>query len=155
MSGFPNNVVEVLAEEFMGIEGMEFVLKRPLNATDPDMCLGVFALDWVPEEYEIGQYEPAIATYHYAVQAFVKHANEEEGIAKHTILSKMVRAMLYRESSIRVRLGSLTETSLGIKERTQRWGVRQQRFMSNEIAGAFLYLSTVELWLQTEAVLAT
>jgi len=150
--GFPNNVVEVLSDEFGSIENLQYVLKRPLNSTDPDMSIGIYALDWVPQSFEIGQYEPVLATYHYALQAFVKHANEEEGILKHTLLSKLVRSMLYRETSIRVRLGALSETSLGIKERTQRWGVRQQRFISNELEGQFLFLSTMELWLETEAV---
>lgn len=150
--GFPNNVVDVLTEELGAVEGVEHVAKRPLNPPDPNMSIGVYALDWIPQGFEIGQYEPVLATYNYALQAFVKHANEEEGILKHTLLSKLVRSMLYRETSIRVRLGALTETSLGIKERTQRWGVRQQRFISNEISGQFLFLSTMELWLETEAV---
>lgn len=157
--GFPSNVVELLASKFLTIEGLEYVLKRPLRPTDPDMCLGVFPLDWVPGEFEIGgavniniPVDPVTSTYLYAIQAFVKHGDEEEGILKHTILSKIVRAMLYRDTGLRVALAALNETSLGMKERTQRWGVRTQRFIQNEISGQFVFLSTMDFWLETEVV---
>lgn len=157
--GFPNNVVEILANKYLMIEGLEYVLKRPLRPTDPDMCLGVFPLDWTPGEFEIGgavnfniPVDPVTSTYQYAIQAFIKHADEEEGILKHTILSKIVRAMLYRDTALRVALAALNETSLGMKERTQRWGVGAQRFIQNDIQGKFVFLSTMDFWVETEVV---
>jgi len=157
--GFPNSVVDLLADKFMAIEGLEYVLKRPLRPTDPDMCVGIFAVNWSPDDFEIGGHvnptitiDPVLATYHYAIQAFVKMAGEEEGILKHTVLSKIVRSMLYRDVGLRVALCSLDETSMGAKERVQRWGVRTQRFIQNEVQGSFVFLSTMDMWVQTETV---
>ena len=159
MIGFPNNVVDVLASKFLSIEGLEYVLKRPLRPIDPDMCLGVFALDWTPGEFEMGGSvnmdippDPVTSTYVYAIQCLVKQSDEEEGILKHTVLSKIVRAMLYRDTALRVALSTLNETSLGMKERTQRWGVRTQRFIQNEIQGQFVFLSILEFFVETEVV---
>jgi hypothetical protein len=128
------------------------VARRPLRPTDPDKSIGVMALDWRPTESFIGQHDPAISRYQFAIQVFLKHQDEEEGLQQHTLLSKNLRTMLYRGEALRLRLASLSETSLLVTERVQRWGVRQQRFVSNEIQGRFLYLSTTEFWVETEAI---
>lgn len=162
---FPNNVTEVLQTRlgFIDIltkinatddnpDGVPAVFTRPLRPSDPAVCVGVFSLDWAPDELEIGASEPSLSTYIYAIQSFVKHTDEQEGNLLHGLLAKTVRAMLYRDADTRVALGSLSETSLGITERAQRWGVRQQRFANNEVDGQFLFLSTTDFWLQTESV---
>lgn len=153
VAAFPSNVVEALRDELNVALGtqVELVVKRPLRPTDPDSSVGIYALDWQPGNHEIGFHEPTLARYQVAIQVFVKHQDEEEGSAIHTFLSKTVRTMLYRGEALRIRLSSLNETSLGVTERVQRWGVRQQRFVSNEIQGRFLYLSTTEFWIETEA----
>ncbi len=152
---FPNNVLILLYQELVQLEGIEYVGVRPLKPEDPPVSLGLFVIDWVPGELEMAgtpNPDPTISTYLYGIQALVQHANREEGLLKHTLLSKMIRSMLYRRESLRVRLSQLNETSLGVTERTQRWGVRQQRFMSNDLEGSFLYLSTLEFWVETESV---
>jgi hypothetical protein len=60
--------------------------------------------------------------------------------------------MLYGDQPLRVGLAALSVASGSSIERAQRWGIRQQRFSSNEIQGAFLYLSTLEFWLETETI---
>jgi hypothetical protein len=162
---FPNNVVETLQQRLGTIDiltrinaddlnptGIPACFTRPLRPSDPAVCVGVFPLDWAADEQEIGGTEPTLSTYVYAVQSFVKHTDEQEGNLLHGLLSKTVRAMLYRDQPTRVALGTLSETSLGITERAQRWGVRQQRFANNEVDGQFLYLSTTDFWLQTESL---
>lgn len=154
---FPNNVVVTLAQEFKGAaaDGIDTVLMRPLKPTDPDVSLGVFAMDWIPGEYEMAgkvNIDPTLSTYHFGIHAFVKHGNREEGLLKHALLTKMVRLMLYRRESLRVRLSQLNEASFGVVERAQKWGIRQQRFMANELEGSFLFVSTTEFWLETETV---
>lgn len=96
--------------------------------------------------------EPTISTYVIGVQAFVKDFSEERGLARHSVLSKMIRSMLYRDAPLRVGLSALSVTMNDSVERSQRWGIRAQRYLSNEIDGNFLYLSTLEFWLDTETV---
>lgn len=164
---FPNNAVDLIAlrANFLDPDHATDpdairVFKRPLRETDPQQSIGVFAAQWNPDEesYELlggptpRASEPTLQTYLIAVQAFVKDFQEERGLARHSIMSKLVRSMLYRDNALRVGLASLSVEMNGSVERTQRWGIRIQRFLSNEIDGDFLYLSTLEFWLETETV---
>jgi hypothetical protein len=48
-------------------------------------------------------------------------------------------------------LSQLSVQLNGVGERTLKWGVTAQRFLSNEIGdNEWLFLSTVEFWLDTE-----
>jgi hypothetical protein len=156
---FPNNVVELVTSRTKMLDADLFVIKRPLRESDPNQSVGIFAAQWLPEEqsYEVigapqGHHEPTLQQYFTTVQAFVKDMDEERGLATHSVLSKMIRSMLYRDEPLRVALGALSVTTDGSIERTQRWGIRQQRYFSNELSGSWLYLSTLEFWLETETV---
>jgi hypothetical protein len=89
--------------------------------------------------------------YIVGVQAFVKDGDEEVGLARHSALSYAIRSMLYRDASIRLGFQSLSYTSNGVTERLRRWGIRSQRFLSNELSGSWLYLSTLEVWAETDS----
>jgi hypothetical protein len=78
--------------------------------------------------------------------------DEERGLATHSVLSKMVRSMLYRDDALRVGLLALSVVMNGSTERTKRYGVNRQNFVSNELSGSWLYLSTLEFQLETETV---
>jgi len=149
---FPENVVEELSYNLAEIPEVEVVLRRPLRPTDPNGALGVFALSWNPEEYQIGQFDPATTRYMLNIQSFVKHGNDEEGVVLHSRLAKRVRVMLYRDQQLRVGLGTLSVTEGGVTERFQRWGVVTQRYLNNEMEGTFLYLAVTEMWVETEIV---
>lgn len=149
---FPENIIEELAISLDLLDGIDKVVKRPVRPTDANGTAGVYAVDWSPEDYQIGQYDPAVTRYLIAIQTFVKHGDDEEGVLLHGRLGKRVRVMLYRDDELRVRLGSLNTQELGVTERTQRWGVRTQRYLSNELQGTFLYLAVTELWVDTEIV---
>lgn len=158
---FPNNAVDIIATRLalLDADGDVVVLKRPLRESDPVQCIGVFATLWTPNEESMemrgvlgGNHEPTLEQYMIAIQAFVKDMDEERGLAVHSVLSEMIRSMLYRDSPLRVALGSLTTDLLGIAKRTQGWGVRNQRYFSNELSGSWVYLSTVECWLEVETV---
>jgi hypothetical protein len=60
--------------------------------------------------------------------------------------------MLYRDEDLRLDFAPLSVSMGSSTERIQRWGIKTQRFMSNEIAGAYLYLSTIEFFFDTETV---
>lgn len=154
---FPYNVVDVLATRFATIDTDITVLKRPLRESDPVQCIGIFGQQWMPNEdtYEmrglpVGISEPTLSHYVIGIQALVKDADEERGAAVHATLSKRVRTMLYRDNDLRVGLRSLSASVSGSLERTQRFGIRTQRYLSNELSGSWLYLSIIEFWLETE-----
>jgi hypothetical protein len=149
---FPQNVVKELKASLTSMVGVDKVLQRPLKPTDPSGSVGIFATVWNPEGWQIGQYDPAVTQYGITVQTFVKHGSEEVGIALHSKLAKRLRVMLYRDEELRLRLGSLSTTEGAVVERAQRWGIRNQRYLSNEFQGNFLFLAVTEMWLQTEIV---
>jgi hypothetical protein len=148
---FPNNVVLEMKQIWDLEPGVEGVFMRPLRPMDPNVCLSIVPLRWEPIADEIGSNaDPVIGRYHYAVQVMIKHGEQEVGLAVHAVLSKRIRSMFYRSNAVRIALGHLRVDRDGIIERTGKWGVSSQRFMSNEMRGSFVYLSTMEFWLETE-----
>lgn len=158
-SVFPSNIVQLVKTRAKLLDNDLYVVGRPLRESDPVQSVGVFGIQWVPEEssYEmlgapVGRHEPTVQRYIITVQAFVKDTDEERGLDVHAILSKKLRAMLYRDDPLRVGLLALSVDMNGSTERTKRFGVRSQRYVSNEISGSWLYLSTLEFWLETETI---
>jgi hypothetical protein len=156
---FPNNVVSLVATRVELLDPDLVVFRRPLREADPHQSVGIVAANWLPNEdsYEMlgapqGRHEPSLQNYFITIQAFVRHGDEEKGLAIHSVLSKMLRAMLYRDNALRVGLASLSASMSGSTETTKRWGVRQQRYFSNELQGSWLYLSNLEFWLETETI---
>ena len=159
---FPNNAVELIHTRMTMLHDDLFVTRRPLRAEDPQESIGVFPSLWTPdpESYEIwndgtggapGSSEPSLGRYVIGIQAFIKDMDEEVGSARHSILSTIVRGILYRDQSLRIALASLNVEVSGVRERVMKWGVTTQRFLSNEIGNnEWLFLSTVEFWLDTE-----
>lgn len=160
LMAFPGNVIGCIEVAANTIPDIELVARRPLTPMDPTWSIGIVALHWQPGATErgardahlLGKLEPTLSTYTYAIQALVRHADAQDGLALHSLLSKRIRAMLYRDAGLRVALAALTETSFGVTERLQRWGVSTQRFAANEIESEWLYLSTTELQVVTETV---
>lgn len=156
---FPNNVVSLLNTRIKLLDSGLCVINRPLRENDPNQSVGIVAANWLPNEesYEmrgapLGRHEPTLQNYFITVQAFIRHGDEEKGLAIHSVLSKMLRAMLYRDNALRVGLAALSASYGGSTETTKRWGVRQQRYFSNELQGSWLYLSNLEFWLETETI---
>lgn len=154
---FPANAISLIATASAGLDSDLFVAKRPLRESDPNQSIGVYASMWLPDEnsYEMrgrpdGIHEPTLQSYTIGVQAFVKDMDAERGLVVHATLSKMVRRLLYRDDTLRLGLRALQVTVDGSTERTQRFGVRSQRYVSNELQGTWLYLSTIEVFLETE-----
>lgn len=156
---FPNNVASLLVQRFQYIDEDLVILRRPLRIADPVQSIGIFSSMWAPDAQSMEMRalgsptpsEPTINRYAFAVQAFIKDMDEERGLATHSVLSKMVLAILYRDQPLRVGLGALESEVMGVRERTLRWGVVAQRFLSNELGESeWLYLSTTEFYLDTE-----
>lgn len=156
---FPNNAVTKIADQARLIDPELFVVRRHLKPSDSTQSVGVFGDNWNPNEssYEMrgvpaGRHEPTLSRYNITVQAFVKDMDEERGLAVHGVLAKVVRSMLVRNNNLRVGLLGLSVTMDGSTERTKRFGVSRQNFISAELSGTWLYLSTLEFWLETETV---
>jgi hypothetical protein len=153
---FPNNVQSVMVERFQTLDPDMTLFKRPLRSSDPSESVGVFPINWQPDEdsYEIegrtGASEPKLQMYFFGVQAFVKDADRERGLIVHSILAKMLRAMLYRDATLAVSLLALSVEMFDSIETTKRFGIRTQRFISNELPNEWLNLSILEFWLETE-----
>lgn len=154
---FPNNVVQVVTAALEGshaaFEGQAFA--RPLRPTDPNPCIGVFPALWTPgqETLEIGhnpQGEPTIQTYTIVVQAMNKDSDKDIALSRHSTIAQIVRRTLYRSDPLRVLLGGLVATDGIVQERFQRARLGSQRFMDNEINDQFVFLSVLDLSIETE-----
>jgi hypothetical protein len=152
---FPNNFVYCLAEVYPALDPDITVQKRPLRPSDPNYSVGVYGSLWQPDEesYEIGHLapgEPTLSIYQVGVQSLIKDGDTQRGLAISSILAKRLRVVLYRNQPLRVALGSLYVEDDGFRESMRRWGVRSQRFMSNDIEGTFVTISVMDLWMETE-----
>lgn len=156
---FPNNVVHWVSLAMKRIDPDIQVFKRSLRNTDPRQSIGVFAQMWSPDEESVemqgigrpATQVPSLQQYTLGLQAFVKDAEEERGLAVHSILSYHVRSVLYTDADLQLILGQLSVSqNNGWSESIRRWGVRTARYFSGEIDSQHLYLSTLEFWIETE-----
>lgn len=146
---FPDNAIAVLAEHLAEINGVEAVVLRAPEPTDPNGCLSIVCDEYVPEEMQMGSFMPAAGTYRLLVSHLVKNSDAEEGNRTHRLVAKAIRLMLYRDQALRVALGQLQEADTYV-ERILKWDVPVQRYGSNEISGQFIFLSVTELNIHTE-----
>lgn len=151
---FPNNVVECLAIVLPSVDEDVTVYKRPLRPTDPNYAISVYSTLWQPQEdsYEMGhlETEPTLSNYQIGIQTLVKDGDTERALGISSVLTKRVRTVLYRNEPLRVALGSLYVEEGSLKESLRRWGVRSQRYMSNDIEGKFVTISVLDFWIETE-----
>jgi hypothetical protein len=154
-AAFPNNVVSLVSSRIQLVDSDLQVFLRPLRRTDPDQAVGIFGSLWdAPQDsLEIGHFpfgEPTLQRYQLGIQALVKDGEEERGLAAHSVLSRAVRVVLYRDQAFRVALQALYVQDMYCIERTRRWWLGSQRYMNNDVEGKFIYLSTLEYWVETE-----
>lgn len=163
---FPNNVVKVIADELVKLNGDPpdpngiSVFRRPLRQGDPKLSAGIFASLWLPNEqsYEIGgatlggmRQEATLNQYVISIQTLVMDADETRGLAVSAAFAKTVRDMLLRNPHVGVALSSLSVTDAnGLTERVHRRSIRTQRYISNEVQGSWTYLASLELTIETE-----
>ncbi len=154
---FPWNAVELMALRLSLIDPEVKCFKRRLYSTDPAQAFGVSPATWspAPDSLEMrgdAASEPTIQRYGLVIQAMCKHTKEEEGVAIHSKMSKVVRSILLTDIPLRDSLRGLSTNLYGMRERTLRWSIVSQRFLSEELKGQFTYLSTIEVQLETENV---
>ncbi len=157
---FPNNIVKLLhmwledqIDDDPDAKTKVKVYRRPLKPSDPVQCIGIFPRMWLPAEdsYEVGNYRgPTLQTYNVQIQCFVKDMDEDRGLDAHSVMSFLVRRILYHDNDLRLALGSLSVSAGGVTERLQRYGARTGNFISNELESQFMYLSTLDTFFETE-----
>jgi len=150
---FPSNAIQLICDRAAMLYPDLFIIQRMLRQADPTQSLGVYPLNWLPDEgsYETGNFEePTIQRYVIGVQTFVMHADPVKGIQIHSVLSKVMRSLLYNDVPLSVGLNQLQITMFGKTEKIQRRGIARTKYLSNEVRGQFLYLSTTEYWLETQ-----
>lgn len=150
---FPNNAQSLIKARLDDLYGDEvLVVGRRLKPTDDTMSIGVAPDMWIPDEssFEFRSLEPTVGTYTIWIQSFVKNSDEEEGVQLGSVLAKVVRTTLYRDMPLQVGLNSLSVTMMGATETIQRRGIRRSQYLSTEIQGNFLYLNTLEYYIETE-----
>jgi len=150
------NFVSMVAARLDLIDPDVMVFRRKLYNTDPAQAIGVAAENWSPnpQSYEMlgqGTSEPSINRYDVAVQCLIKDSDEQRGIAVSSKLSKMVRGILLADPPLRDSLRVLSSKLYGVTERTLKWSVPSQRYLSQELSGQFVYLSTIQVQLETES----
>ena len=152
---FPSNIVLLLDDVVRAAMPDYEVAKRPLRLMDPAKSIGIFLVDWQPVvgTEEMGNsFGPTLNTYLLRLQVLVKHGDEAEGRVMFTTAAKKLRTMLARDPDLRVRLAALSEVELAAKETVRRFGVRNQRFLNNELRGAFVYMATTDFFVETETI---
>jgi hypothetical protein len=155
VADFPMNVLETVTSRMeLLLPDFDAFLARPLRPSDPARSFGMFPVDWMPrdESWEMSGFGPTLSRYLFRVQVLVKHTDELEGRATYAEDAKNVRLILHRDVPLRTQLASLNETSLGGIERLQRFGIRNQRYLNNELQGQFIYLASTEFWVETETI---
>ena len=156
---FPSNVVQIVVARLKQKYPRTGVLARPLRHTDPTQSIGVFPTEWMPDtdSYEFMQTpeprpagHPTVQMYTINIQSFVKDMEAERGIRIHSLMSKAMRSLLYYDNPLAIGLQSLRVEMDGTAEVLQRRTIIRQKYISNEIDGAFLYLSTLQYSIETE-----
>lgn len=160
---FPNNCVSLLAGRFGQLwvdpepdEALQTSIHlRPLTREDRSESIGIYPALWTPVEDShemLGRQstEATLNRYLVMIQNYIKDGDRERGAAKHSVFATRTRNVLYRDTALKLAFPQLAVTDLGVTERVKRWGVQQQRFFSNELAGTWVYLSNLEFFIETE-----
>ena len=155
---FPNNVTIALAAEFAKIDSAVPVFKRPIRVGDPVQAWAIVPATWEPDndswEFRGDQNlsSPSLYRYVIAIQCFNQDMDGERGLAVATQMAGIARNILSRSVDVRVALSLLSHSEHGFTERFKKGYVLGQRFLSNEIDGHFLHLSTLEFLIETEVL---
>lgn len=114
--------------------------------------IGLRAGEWTPivSTHEIGSDEPTVNVYHYEAELLIKTPDEPMGRQLYTEGAKKLRAVLYRDSDLRLRLAELRDDFMGSTERFQKLNVVGQQFLKNDIRGDWFFIATTRFTIETE-----
>lgn len=148
-------IAPIIAALERGITG-HTVVARSLGRGEAADTIGVFPATWqpTPNSMELGQYEPTLSIYLVRVQNLRIDADEIAGRAAFNNTSRKIRAILYRDTELRLALGELTEEIVGTTERVKKFDVTKQDYLSARADdnSGMMYLCTTDVVVQTETV---
>lgn len=151
---FPNNVVILMGDALKEIDEDVPVYRRRLYSTDDVQAIGIFAQQWMPRDdsYEMQgtQGMPTVQVYEITLMCLVKDMDEEVGMMAHAELTKLAHKTIMRDSILRDSLRGLHTDLYGERERLLNWRIETARYLSEEVGGEFIYLSTSTIRLETE-----
>lgn len=154
VTAFPGNIVHVIEQALERNVYVDQVVGRPLRRDDANMTAGVHVIAWEPdgpEPYEIGQEEPTFQRYPFVIEYVIKYAGDAaEARNVHSMASKAIRAMLYRDEQLLLQLRTLSEEVDGTIERAKRTVISRQRFGSQRFDSEMIFLSIIQGYVQTE-----
>lgn len=155
MAEFPLNIVDTVATRINEVLSPAVPpLLRPLRPNDPNNSIGIIPVDWTPVPNSVlmggGPPVPTLQTYNFRIHLLIKHTDEQLGRRAYAEASKKLRVMLYHDPTLQVALGELVEVESNRTERFMRSGIRNQRFLNNELSGQFIFLSATEYWAETQ-----
>jgi len=154
---WPQNFVDVLVgetPELMDLIGSQAVTDRPLDANDSTGSLGVYIRHWEPPEdaFEIGVNFPTRGTYVYGIDIIFKGMDRAHARTQMSLMTKRLRAMLYHDPALQVRLKALSETTDGVTERYTRMRVTKQDYEMGQLGDTHLAASHTTITVTTENI---
>lgn len=154
---FPNNVVQIVTATLEAAHPAfaNQSYPRQLRPSDPNPCIGVFPTLWIGDDdsLEMGHnpvWEPTLQKYAISVQAMNKDSDKDVALARHSTIANLVRRTLYRSNPMRVMLASLSANDGVVQESFRKFTLGTQRYLSNDINGQFVFLSVLDLIIETE-----
>lgn len=153
-TSFPYGPIMLIRTRLIALDAELDVHLRPTQITDRDFTICLVPDLWRPNEdsYEMGRFtrQPTIQRYPISVQCLTLDMDETVGLQRNAAMASNVRRILYADEPLRVGFGALSVTSGGATERAQKWGVTQQKFLSNIVDGQFAFMSILDFWFETE-----
>lgn len=162
---FPGNVIEVIQVGLPMIYSGMIVLPRRLRVAETaGQLVGIYPMTQVADDTStemnnkrlIGgdpnskSSQPTLRTYVIGVQCMVKDSDETSGAFTLMALTNAVIGSLYNNALISVGLNTLSISDGTRIETIQKRGINRVRYLDGTIGQSFVYLSTIEYYVQTE-----
>lgn len=147
---FIDAIAESLEVYFTPAAGYR-VQTEPLDPTSLDRYLAVFPMSWTPDPDTslIGTVEPAINHYHIKIQNLTIQGDIQAAYTQVTNDLRKIRAILYRDATLRLSLSAMTEVYLGSTERFSRMIVTRQTTMQSRRNFAMYFLCETDIQIDT------
>lgn len=150
---FPLAFIDILIETLSHHFPASQVLAEPLTNVSPTEAIGVFPVSWTPDldTKLMGQpsVEPVDGFYQITVQNLIVSADRPEGYSRFTSDAKKIRALLYRDMTLRVALAAMTEEFLDSIERFTTFDVTRQNFNTSRLNLGFYFLGQTDVRIKT------
>ena len=148
---FIDAIAEALEYHFTPVSGYR-VQTEPLDPTSGDKYISVFPMSWTPDPdtAEIGNgEEPTINHYHIKIQNLTIHGDIQAAYTQTTNDQRKIRAILYRDQTLRLALAAMTEVYLGSTERFSRMIVTRQNMMQSRRQYSMYFLCETDIQIDT------